>query len=162
VSSFHFHHISSFFLSTPLSLGYYTSCFIHSSCHYVSPSYISCFIVFLLYLLLVHYIITTRHHVMSYTLLHNLSSVLSIPYHSHSFSHLKICYSYVSYTCKIFTSLLILLSGDIQSNPGPVSRVTSLNMCTLNIRSFTNPLHFTAIADLADNHNTDVFALSET
>jgi len=35
-------------------------------------------------------------------------------------------------------------------------------MCTLNIRSFTNPLHYTAIADLADTHNIDIFALSET
>jgi len=35
-------------------------------------------------------------------------------------------------------------------------------MCTLNIRSFTNPLHYTAIADFADTHNIDVFALSET
>jgi len=57
---------------------------------------------------------------------------------------------------------LILLSGDIQSNPGPVSLVSSLNMCTLNIRSFTNPLQYTAIADLADTHNIDVYALSET
>jgi len=59
----------------------------------------------------------------------------------------------MSYTCNIFISLLILLSGDIQSNPGPVSRVSSLTMCTLNIRSFTNPLHYTDIADLADTHN---------
>jgi len=58
--------------------------------------------------------------------------------------------------------LLILLSGDIQPNPGPVSRVSSLNMCTLNIRSFTNHLHYTAIADLAVTHNIDVFALTET
>jgi len=35
-------------------------------------------------------------------------------------------------------------------------------MCTLNIRSFTNPLHYTAIIDLADTHNIDVFALSKT
>jgi exonuclease III len=35
-------------------------------------------------------------------------------------------------------------------------------MCTLNIRSFTNPLHYTAIADLADTHNIHVFALTET
>jgi len=35
-------------------------------------------------------------------------------------------------------------------------------MCTLNIRSFTNPLHYNAIADLADTHNIDIFALSET
>jgi len=68
----------------------------------------------------------------------------------------------MSHTCNIFISLLILLSGDIQSNPGPVSRVSSLNKCTLSIRSFNNPLHYTAIADLADTHNIDVFALSET
>jgi len=35
-------------------------------------------------------------------------------------------------------------------------------MCTLNIRSFTNPLHYTAIADIADTHNIDIIALSET
>jgi len=68
----------------------------------------------------------------------------------------------MSHTCNIFMSLLILLLGDIQSNPGPVSRVSSLNICNLNIRSFTNALHYTAIADLADTHNIDVFALSET
>jgi len=55
----------------------------------------------------------------------------------------------MSHTCNIFISLLIVLSGDIQSNPGPVSRVSSLNMCTLNTKSFTNPLHYTVIADLA-------------
>jgi len=37
-------------------------------------------------------------------------------------------------------------------------------MCTLNIRPFTNPLHETAIADLAyrPTRNIDVFALTET
>jgi len=68
----------------------------------------------------------------------------------------------MSHTCIIFISLHILLSEDIQSYPGPVSRVSSLNMCTLNIRSFTNPLHYIAIADLADTHKIDVFAPSET
>jgi exonuclease III len=67
-----------------------------------------------------------------------------------------------SYTSNIFIAVLILLSGDIQSNPGPASRVSSLNLCTLNIRSFTNPLHFTAVADLAHTHNIHVFALTET
>jgi len=68
----------------------------------------------------------------------------------------------MSHTCNIFISLLILLSEDIQSNPGPVSRVSSLNICTLNVRSFTNPLQYTAIADLADTHYIDIFALTET
>jgi len=46
----------------------------------------------------------------------------------------------------------------IQSNPGPVSRVSFLN----NIRSFTNSLHITAVADLADTLNIDVYALNDT
>ena len=35
-------------------------------------------------------------------------------------------------------------------------------MCTLNIRSLTNSLHYTALADLAESHNIHVFALTET
>jgi len=35
-------------------------------------------------------------------------------------------------------------------------------MCTSNIRYFTNPLHYTANADLADSLNIDVFAHTET
>jgi len=35
-------------------------------------------------------------------------------------------------------------------------------MCTPNIRSFTNPLHCTAIADLADTRTIDIFVISET
>jgi exonuclease III len=35
-------------------------------------------------------------------------------------------------------------------------------MCTLNIRSLTNPLHFTALADLAESNNIHIFALTET
>jgi len=40
--------------------------------------------------------------------------------------------------------------------------LNSINMCTLNIRSFTNPIHYTVIADLADTHYIDVFANTET
>jgi len=54
----------------------------------------------------------------------------------------------------------LLLSGDIQLNPGPTS--PSFNLCTLNIRSLLNPLKYTAISDLADTRNIDVFALTET
>jgi len=68
----------------------------------------------------------------------------------------------MSHTCSSFISLLILLSGDIQSNPGPVSHVSSLNMCTLYIRAFTYTLHYTAIAGFAYTYNIDVFALTET
>jgi exonuclease III len=66
------------------------------------------------------------------------------------------------HTGNIFLSILILLSGDIQSNPGPISSHSRLNMCTLNIRSLTNPLHYTALADLAESNNIDIFALTET
>ena len=55
--------------------------------------------------------------------------------------------------------LLILLSGDIRLNPGPTSQ---FNICTLNIRSLTNQLHYTALADPALTHHINLFALSET
>ena len=62
------------------------------------------------------------------------------------------------------TSLVILLglllSGDIQLNPGPVCN--TFNICSLNIRSLLNPLKYTAISDLADSHHVDLFALTET
>jgi hypothetical protein len=70
--------------------------------------------------------------------------------------------SRMSYTRNILVSILILLSGDIQSNPGPIAPVSSLNLCILNIRSFTNPLHYTAVSDLAQSHNVHIFPLTET
>jgi len=66
----------------------------------------------------------------------------------------------MSYTNISFISILIPLSRDIQFNPGPVSCVSSLNMCTFNISCFTNPHHYTTTADLADNHNIDVSYLN--
>ena len=54
----------------------------------------------------------------------------------------------------IFFSILILLSGDIQSNSGPISTHSRLDMCTLNIRSITNPLHYTALADLTESNKS--------
>jgi len=68
-------------------------------------------------------------------------------------------------TSNIFISHLIPLSGDIQSSPGPVSRASSLIMCSLNIlTSSLSLMLFTIlyIADLADTHNIDFFALTET
>jgi len=43
-------------------------------------------------------------------------------------------------------------------------RVSSFNICTLNIRFFSNPPYYTvtAIADLSDSQNINVFALAET
>jgi len=66
-----------------------------------------------------------------------------------SFKTILLSYFLTSHTYNIFTSPCILLSGDIQSNLGPVSHVSSFNMYTLNTRSFTYPVHYTAIADLA-------------
>ena len=60
---------------------------------------------------------------------------------------------------KSYFLFLILLSGDIHLNPGPTSQ---FNICTLNICSLTNQLHYTALADLAHTHNINLFALSET
>ena len=64
------------------------------------------------------------------------------------------------HTSNNLLSILILLSGDIQSNPGPISTHSRLNMCTLNIRSLTNPLNYTALADLTESNNIHVFALT--
>ena len=105
-----------------------------------------------------HYCINTSFHDHHLTASVEFRSLNTIPL-SFFFSSQR---TRMSPTGNIVISLLILLSGDIESNPGPISRVSSFNMCTLNIRSFTNPLHYTAIADLADTHNIDVFALTET
>jgi exonuclease III len=57
---------------------------------------------------------------------------------------------------------LILLSGDVESNPGPRPASSIFNVCTFNIRSLTNHLHYTALTSLAQTHNVDIFALTET
>jgi hypothetical protein len=59
----------------------------------------------------------------------------------------------------MFIFTLILLSDGVHMNPGLVS--AKFNLCTLNIRSLTNPVHYTALSDLADNYNIDLFALTE-
>jgi hypothetical protein len=63
-------------------------------------------------------------------------------------------------TRHMFLFILILLSSDVHMNPGPVS--AKFNLCTLNIRSLTNPVHYTAVSDLADTYNIDLFALTGT
>jgi Reverse transcriptase (RNA-dependent DNA polymerase)/Endonuclease-reverse transcriptase len=60
---------------------------------------------------------------------------------------------------------LLLLSGDIHTHPGPSlspSTPSNINLCTLNIRSLTNPLHYTALADIAETQNINIFAITET
>jgi hypothetical protein len=73
-------------------------------------------------------------------------------------------YSYIHLISKrnLFLYLLILLSGDVESNPGPRPASSIFNVCTFNIRSLTNHLHYTALASLAQTHNVDIFALTET
>ena len=58
----------------------------------------------------------------------------------------------------LFLLLFVLLSGDIELNPGP----SALTLSTLNIRSILHPLHSTALSDLIDTHNPDLFCLTET
>jgi hypothetical protein len=45
-------------------------------------------------------------------------------------------------------------------NSGPAS--AKFSMCTINIRSLTNAIHYTALSDLADTYNINHFALTET
>ena len=56
----------------------------------------------------------------------------------------------------LFLTLLILLSGDIELNPGPFS------ICTYNIRSLTNPLHYTFLSTLAVDYAIHLFCITET
>ena len=58
----------------------------------------------------------------------------------------------------LFLLLFVLLSGDIELNPGP----SAFSLCTLNIRSILQPLHSAALSDLIDTHNPDLFCLTET
>jgi len=60
--------------------------------------------------------------------------------------------------CRSFFLLaFLLLSGDVELNPGP----TSFTVCTLNIRSILHPLHSAAISDFIDSHSPDLFCLTE-
>ena len=56
----------------------------------------------------------------------------------------------------LFLTLLILLSGDIELNPGP------FNICTYNIRSLTNPVHYTSLSSLAADYSVSLFCICET
>jgi len=63
---------------------------------------------------------------------------------------------YLRTRSNLFLTLLILLSGDIELNPGP------FNICTYNIRSLTNPSHYTSLSSLALDYSISLFCLSET
>ena len=58
----------------------------------------------------------------------------------------------------LLVSLLLLLSGDIQLNPGPLS----FNVCTYNVRSLFNPTHSSCISTIASQHKVHLFCLTET
>ena len=75
--------------------------------------------------------------------------------------------------------ILLLLSGDIQPNPGPTQSnpgptQSHITLCTLNIRSLTNPKHAHSLHEIAHSQldslflkhtlhsTTDVIALTET
>jgi hypothetical protein len=55
---------------------------------------------------------------------------------------------------------LLLLSGDIEPNPGPTS--CTFNFYTLNIKSLTNHVHYTALLYIAETHRIHIFVLTET
>jgi len=54
---------------------------------------------------------------------------------------------------------LVLLSGDIELNPGPSA---PFMVCTLSIRSILDSAHSIALSDIADSHHPDLFCLTET
>ena len=54
---------------------------------------------------------------------------------------------------------LMLLSGDIELNPGPSA---PFMVCTLNIGSILNSAHSIALSDIVDSHHPDLFCLTET
>ena len=128
------------------------------------PTFIT--LSFCLIYLLVHSfpLSTTEHHVslsVTSTATSQFSHLNTIP-----FSYLLTCTSsrfhhFKSENTSIYLiTLILLLSGDIELNPGPVTN--SFNLCTLNIRSLLKPQHYTAISDLAETHHVDLFALQET
>ena len=72
---------------------------------------------------------------------------------SFKFAHHFSCLHFQS-----FFSSFVLLSGDIELNPGP----SAFTLCTLNIHSMLHPRHSAAFSDLIDTHNPDLFCLTET
>ena len=61
-----------------------------------------------------------------------------------------------------FISCLILLCGDIESNPGPITGSNDVSLCCLNIRSISHSDHIIALHDLAESKKFDCLAVTET
>ena len=113
---------------------------------------------------------------LSSAFLHQSTTFCSSQSHCHTSSHHTASqqYSYLNRTTfaaallftrsrclrfrSLFLLLFVLLSGDIELYPGP----SAFTLCTLNIRSILHPLHSTALSDLIDTHNPDLFCLTET
>ena len=58
-------------------------------------------------------------------------------------------------------ALLLILSGDIHPNPGPVTN--NYSFCHINARSLTAPNRLTEIEDFISNiHDFDIVGISET
>ena len=90
---------------------------------------------------------------------HVLKHYTIVPQQPNHFRRRLVVYSLT--LCSLPQSFLLLfvpLSGDIELNPGP----SAFTLCTLNMRSILQPLHSAALSDLIDNHNTDLFYLTET
>ena len=60
--------------------------------------------------------------------------------------------------------LLLLLSGDIELNPGPTASgsTSQFSICSLNIRSLANQDHLIYLHDIAESHKFNCFCLTET
>lgn len=58
----------------------------------------------------------------------------------------------------LLVSILILLSGDIELNPGPLS----FNVCTYNIRSLFKATHSSLLPTIISQHHTHLFCFTET
>jgi len=145
-------------LSPAVAVYFQRSIVLHYFHHaFPAPSFLSsCSLIFPASLFHVIFI-RPLQPVTSHALLYRLSPVLtphpySIPFLSavHSPTHPLLLLS--------FLPAFLLLSGDIELNPGPVS----FTLGTLNIRSFLHPLHSGALSDLINAHHPDLFCLTET
>ena len=72
---------------------------------------------------------------------------------SYSPSYIIIACSRSSRSRNHFLLIFLLLSGDIELNPGPVN----FTLCSFNIRSILHPLHSAALSNLIDLYHPDLF-----
>ena len=77
---------------------------------------------------------------------------------SYHFHRLLVVYSHSLSFRGFFLLSFVLLSGDIELNPGP----SAFTLCSLNVCSILHPLYSAALSDLIDTHNPDLFCLAET